>query len=162
MKKLKPLIVILLIVIISASLFACDNNPTVVPAVGEVIAIPEGSYDSLAALLIALDEAGSLELTYTESIYGIMITSIKGVEKELVSDNETRTSIMFYLSSSDVNYIDATITNLLYGDVTYYSAGLGASAMPVIDGVSYLFCTVTFGEDWISSTVNEDAFIILE
>jgi hypothetical protein len=162
MKNFKIIVFILLVITISLSFYACDNDPIIIPPIGEVVEIPEGNYENLADLLIALDEAETIEIAYSTSEFGIMLTSIKGAEKELVSNDNTRTYISIYLSTNDINYIDTTINTIIYDSVTYYGAALGASSLPVINGASYLLCTVTYGEDWISSTINEDAFIIIE
>lgn len=161
MKNLKLVVLNLLILAISLSFYACDNDPMIIPPIGEVVEIPEGNYENLAALLIALDDAETIEIDYTASEFGIMLNSVKGAEKELVSNDNMRTYISIYLSTNDINYIDTTINTLIYDSVTYYGAALGASSLPVINGASYLLCTTSFGEDWLP-TVNTDAFIILE
>ncbi|NCA67420.1 MAG: hypothetical protein EOM87_05095 [Clostridia bacterium] len=162
MKKLRIFMLITLALIMSLSLYACDNEPVVLASVAETIAIPQATYANVAELLLDLDEQSIIQLEYTEyGDFGMSITSIKGTEKELISVPVSSIYISVYLSSDDINYIDLTMPTVVYDNRTYYGAALGVSSLPVISGVAYLFCLVIFNADW-TSTINQDALIILE
>ncbi len=162
MKKTNCFLLAVVVILLSISLFACDNMPVVLAPAAEVIAIPGESFDSVADLLILLDSQEKITLEYSSDlVYGMMIISIKGQQKELISDPAASTFISIYLSTDDIAYIDATITPVIYDGTTFYSSAMGVSSLPVLDGVAYLLCTVTFGENW-TSVINEDAFILLE
>lgn len=157
MKKFKIITLLLLIVIFATCFCACEDKITL-PDNIEVIDIPDNSYENAGEMLIALSELSTIELIYSTSEYGMYITKISGNKVTLEQNADTSTYISYYISSDNAEYIDPTADPIIYNDTSYYSAGLGVSAMPILDNVSYLFCTVTYGQDF-SSTVNEDYLI---
>lgn len=161
MKKFKFIVALTSIFLLILCLVACFSEPTeLLPDNAEKISIPTGNYDFLSDMLIALDQQDTIDLTYTISEYGMYMTNFKGSKIELSEESVSSTYLSFYINTDDANYIDTTITPVVFNDVTYYAAGTGVSSTPIISEATYLFCTVTYGEDW-TSTVNEQ-FIILE
>lgn len=159
MKNIKKIITIILLLLLAVLATACDPTEFVTDTI-EVIQIPSGEYEYLENLLVALSDAETIELDYSTSEFGIFVTLVKGSSITLASSDSESTYVSIYLNTLDAELVDTAITPIMVNDENYYPAALGASDLPVIEGVKYLFCTVTYGADW-SSTVNE-AFIILE
>lgn len=114
----------------------------------------------LSDMLLEMHADGDITLVYSDSAtMGMYITSITRGDVTLV--NEGSTYVVFYIDTNeDVSLLSLEVDPVEYEGVTYYSAGKGASTMPMTGGRKVLFTTLTYSGDF-SSTVGSE-FILLE
>lgn len=85
-------------------------------------------------LLVELKEAGEIEYEFHDTQYGAFIDKLG----ELVGTEDYSKWIAIYVDSDDAELITPGFDVTVDGK-TYHSASLGASGLPVKNGVTYLF-----------------------
>ena len=89
-----------------------------------------------------------ISFDYTESSYGAYITSINGKAEQIVESTAKSSkgySWTLYTSDMEVAYEDATIT---YGETVCGKSSLGASALVVKEGETYIWVYEYYEYTW--------------
>jgi len=114
------------------------SNIAMTGATDENIVIDTLDEGAMLSDLIAANE--QLDAVTEDSGYGPLITSIKG----LIPDTAKGEYISVYTTQEEYKSEFGDPLTVVHDGKTFYSANVGISSLPVVDGESYLFVILAF------------------
>ena len=142
MKKCTVILMALLLSFAMLFCFACNDSPDNSNGITATLVISDGSKivkvvtddttaDHVDKWMIEMNEEKKISLTYTDSEYGMNISTLEGIEV-----NGFSTYFAFYADDED-NTNDAW-GSYSYEGKRYYSCAFGQRDMPLKDGCTYI------------------------
>ena len=91
--------------------------------------------------MLSLQENGELQITYTNSTYGVYVTEINNLKE----DSSNNKYWMFYTDDTDESYVNLTESfAIIYKDKMYYSLNYGIDSVNIKKGKTYICALITF------------------
>ena len=139
MKKIGKLIAILLLAVTAVCLASC--TPKVQTFENSLVIKVDEKYLTVDDQTVFLDYMNTLKADgeFDFTIVDGMITSINGIE------NPADWSKCWMLYTDDEEFSNKAWGEIVVDGKTYYSATLGAEALPIKEGKTYVWSFVSFG-----------------
>ena len=128
-----------------------DDDSIIFTADSSIMEIDENT--TLEDYLVALKDAGELTYDGNKGDFGLFITSMNGIENEVISSTANSSegySWTVYIDFIDIEGVlyagDSEI--ITYNDTTLYKANYGVSLIPCLEGHTYAFVYEYYSFTW--------------
>ncbi len=142
--KIKKLLILLLTFILLFTV-GCGKKPVVIDEQDEKVIMQitndVANNTTLFDYMLSLQEDGELQITYTNSTYGVYVTEINNLKE----DSTNNKYWMFYTDDTDESYVNLTESfAIIYKDKMYYALNYGIDSVNIKKGKTYICALITF------------------